>query len=133
MRNVFILEDDPNRCFSFIKYFIKDNVTLTNNAERAVHLLQNVVYDVILLDHDLGGEVYVDPTEPNTGSRVCRELTLNNMLLTVPLNMNTQFIIHSMNNTASIGMMNTLISKGFKNVVYCPFSKELFDRIERTI
>lgn len=59
--NVFILEDDPHRIQKFRQRFgsqdIPDDVTCvisaTDRLEEARKLLTEVVYDLVLLDHDL--------------------------------------------------------------------------------
>ena len=51
---ILILEDDGNRVNNFIELLHVHDLDITENAYEAVSLLESKVYDVILLDHDLG-------------------------------------------------------------------------------
>jgi hypothetical protein len=43
-------------------------------AKEAISLLEHVKFDLVFLDHDLGGEAFVNSSEPNTGAEVSRWL-----------------------------------------------------------
>ena len=90
-----ILEDDPydTRMDGFKNLFTSVGAVITwvDTAEECIEELKNDIFDIIFLDHDLGGEVFVDYRETNTGSEVSRWIYEN------PINDNTIVIIHSFN------------------------------------
>jgi hypothetical protein len=57
-------------------------------------------WDLICLDHDLGGEVYVDSNELNTGYQVAKFLATKNPKCLI--------IIHSSNFWGACNMMSVL-------------------------
>lgn len=68
--NVLILEDDPNRINLFKRALCGTNyIKITDNAQECIKFLSEQKWDVLFLDHDLGGRVYVKETE-NTGYEV---------------------------------------------------------------
>jgi hypothetical protein len=80
--------------------------TFTDNADDCIQQLGWAEWDVLFLDHDLGGEVYVDERNENTGSEVVRWMTDN-------LPKVNRVIIHSLNHDASLNMMSKLKSCGY--------------------
>lgn len=121
---IFILEDDFERIRQFCNWYSRCNMTITNNVKDAVSAIIHAAeiddpYDVIFLDHDLGGRIYVDTSDPNTGSEVVRKLVETDVLLSNP-----HFIIHSMNTAAAISMEQALNSTDrFSFVHRIPFNK----------
>lgn len=106
----FILEDDQERVKHFVQRFrelkskgVEVSYKLTDKADRAIDMLSKEEFDIIFLDHDLGGEVYVDTNHENTGSEVARFINGSELEFK-----NTQCIIHSMN-TPAARHMNELI------------------------
>jgi len=72
---IFILEDNAERISLFKqtlhKKFPKAEIIIKETAKEAKEILTpNSYWDIILLDHDLGGEIYVDSNELNTGYQV---------------------------------------------------------------
>ena len=55
---VLILEDDHNRHKAFRRNLIGCDVQIVETAPAAIEYLNSVSWDVLFLDHDLGGEVY---------------------------------------------------------------------------
>lgn len=107
---ILILEDDGTRVNNFIELLYSHDLTITESAYEAVLLLDCGVYDLLLLDHDLG--------EGNgTGSIVSNFLRMN------PYNQNchADILIHSWNAPASMGML-----KDIPNAVWAPFNTEEF-------
>jgi len=51
---ILILEDDGNRVNNFIEMLHKHTLDIIENAYDAIDLLEENVYDLIFLDHDLG-------------------------------------------------------------------------------
>jgi hypothetical protein len=69
----FVLEDHPYRVEAFKAVLHDRDVTYAIAVDDAVFAF-TPPYDVILLDHDLGGEELVDSNEPNTGYQFAKWL-----------------------------------------------------------
>lgn len=73
MKKFFILEDDLNRMEWFLstlalRYGSDVPIYYSDNVDTAKNIFaQNYPYDTIFLDHDLGGQIYVPSSDPNTG------------------------------------------------------------------
>lgn len=91
---VLILEDDPVRIkkFKSIMLGINAKADFTETASDAINKLKQEEYDLILLDHDLGGEIYVATENENTGSAVARWISENPFTYKYPI-----VIVHSLN------------------------------------
>ena len=76
-KRVLILEDDANRVFTFKKNLVGLSVYVEETATGAIHKLNTESWDLLLLDHDLGGEQMVSSDNKNTGSEVARWLSEN--------------------------------------------------------
>ena len=83
-----LVEDDKNR-ISWFKKRIKD-LDVAENAEDAIDKVAKIKYTRIWLDHDLGGRVFVDSSDSNTGYAVAKTLAGS-------VNSSTDVVIHSMN------------------------------------
>lgn len=114
---ILILDDDQLRHDGFKQELIGHTLEHTYTSKECIESLKNNDYDLVLLDHDLGGQVYVESGE-NTGWEVAEWLSKN--LDKKPDNV----IIHSYNVVGAKNMMNIL-----EDSKYIPFSKELFDNI----
>jgi len=102
---VLILEDDENRIGGFRKLFteVGANIIWVDTAEECIYALKNNgPFDIVFLDHDLGGKIFVPCDHKNTGSEVARWIDRN------PLDSNTIVVIHSGNSVGS-KYMNELI------------------------
>ncbi len=120
MRNIFVLEDDGNRMKTFAGMFLEDNLVMTNNAKSAIDILySDIEFDIIYLDHDLGGNVFVSSEDINTGAYLSKHMD--------GLNKDILIIIHSYNPTGASNIKQNLLSKGFKNVHVIPFSPKIFE------
>ncbi len=126
--NIFILEDDDGRIQIFKNILDSShNAIYCDNAKDALTILSENKFDVIFLDHDLGGLVYVDSEDPNTGFQVAKNISSD-----VEKYKNVKIIIHSWNPVGAINMFNVLVEKGMKS--YCiPFGSSLFKNIFRGI
>lgn len=98
-KRIFILEDDESR----MKFFRRGAanlfgegviITHANNAHAAKKVLRKHPWDLIYLDHDLGGEQMVSTKHENTGSEVARWIAENEDEITFN---GTYIIIHSFN------------------------------------
>ena len=57
---ILILEDNPCRISAFYKKLIGHDVIAVETVGEAISLLESDPFDVLFMDHDLGGEFYVD-------------------------------------------------------------------------
>ena len=96
------------------------NVDYCATADKCIELLSNKKYDIVFLDHDLGGEVYVDANRADTGSEVARYISKNQERF-----INTKFILHSLN---AVGRQN-MFSLIRNNVYSIPFGWQNIDKI----
>lgn len=104
---IMILDDSPLRLNAFCRRFgSKYDVRVASTAKDAIELLDNEYFDIIYLDHDLGGkppEYYgqdCDPQHPNTGSEVIRWMIKNPRAYNV--------VVHSRNSAVVPGMISNL-------------------------
>jgi len=101
---ILILEDDQRRIDAFNeKIGERCIVEIVKTARLAIQCLTMQKYDVVFLDHDLGGETYVDPSNENTGSGVVRWMLKNVGFVEDP-----DIVIHSMNTPAAEAMERDL-------------------------
>lgn len=114
---IFILEDDNLRIDQFKRNRIGSELTVTDQADEALEILAAREFDVIYLDHDLGGEVMVeaDP-DCNTGSRVAKHF--HRCLI----NKDARIFIHSLNTPAAKSMKLQLERHGCTRVKLAPFA-----------
>lgn len=75
MKKIFLLEDDPSRVNFIRNALVGVDAELTHawDVERGLAKWDGP-YDVVLLDHDLGGEIFVDSANDNTGCGFARRL-----------------------------------------------------------
>lgn len=130
MRSILILEDDMNRVKQFkerlFEAFGDDKVlNHVSVAEDCIVAIMREEFDLIFLDHDLGGEVYVSSTHTNTGSEVARRFSELCLEENFP-NRDTPIIVHSYNPDGAKYIMALL----GKNAVYVPgvWDKALFHK-----
>jgi CheY-like chemotaxis protein len=115
---VLVLEDDPNRIRTFrFKFDPSFEVMYVTTAQGGIDLLGIHQFDAIFLDHDLGGEQFVDTENTNTGSEVVRWLRVHGT------RNDPYLVIHSLNFPASKNMHADLLSAGFNFVYRIPFTK----------
>ena len=67
---VLVLEDNEDRVRKFRRELVGNVVDFALDAEAALAFIGAHAYDLIFLDHDLGGEEMVDSGGANTGYRV---------------------------------------------------------------
>ena len=101
--NILILEDSPERQKKFRSKI--PCATIVDTAEACIQQLQQAdePWDWIFLDHDLGGEIFVDTDNKNTGSEVVRWICANKPEI-------KKVIIHSLNHDAAHYMAMDLIA-----------------------
>jgi response regulator of citrate/malate metabolism len=105
---VFILEDDPNRMKTLRGVLISHEIVWSDTVDKAKELFdKEKPFDLILLDHDLGGEIFVDSELPNTGFQFVKFLAENKEAIN-----NAQIILHTMNRPGAERMHHHLKDNG---------------------
>lgn len=96
---ILILEDSAERMEFFYKKFEDSEIRHVEHAKDAIEALENNQYDIIFLDHDLGGtQMNYDPKD--CGTLVAEYLSENPV--------DSKIIIHSFNPVAANRMINIL-------------------------
>lgn len=109
MTTALLLEDDPERIKAFKQRFLEEGwaYTVTTMARECIDQLRGGRrFDVVFLDHDLGGETFADPLGENTGSAVARWMAEHMASITT-------VIIHSFNAPAAEAMRSRLGDHAF--------------------
>ena len=112
---ILFLDDDENRIEAFKKKTSPGwDITITKTAKETIDVLKNNnSWNYVFLDHDLGGQVFVDSDREDCGMEVVRWITRNRPEIEL-------IIVHSWNEPASKRMISDLEMAGY-NVVYSPF------------
>lgn len=116
---VLFLDDDENRTKAFVSLvpFAKCVATAADMIRLLIHHTTNKIkVDSLFLDHDLGGEVYVDSSREDCGMEVVRWLC-NNHIDKEEVN---NIYVHTMNPAASESMYHTLLEADLR-VAVLPF------------
>lgn len=114
MPKILILEDNAGRITHFRRLYPKASIVET--AQEAIDALRDFDWDYLSLDHDLGGETFVDSSRSDCGMEVIRWLTKHYLK-----DMNV--IVHTANRRAADLMSSTLESAGYTVTKY-PFGGE---------
>lgn len=96
---VLFLDDCPNRIKNF-----RSTVpwaTIVSTAEETIAKLQERVWDYVFLDHDLGGEAFVDSDREDCGMEVVRWVLTHRPDVKL-------FVVHSCNEPAAMNMESKL-------------------------
>jgi response regulator RpfG family c-di-GMP phosphodiesterase len=101
MMRVFILEDDFNRMDKFIRKLSCDQIDHAETVEAGKELVQKNKYDLLLLDHDLGGKQMVDSSEENTGYQLA-------VFISGTQNKDTPCITHTCNPAGANNILSVL-------------------------
>jgi hypothetical protein len=114
------LDDDAFRRHTFLQHVIDG--TTVENVEQTIEALKKRQWPIVFLDHDLGGETFVDPEREDTGMAVVRWVVENRPKV-------GQFIIHSLNEPAAREMVRKLEDVGY-NAFRMPFIRIAWANIE---
>lgn len=95
---ILVLEDNEERITQFKRNLAGNLLVIVDNADEAIDLLMHTKWDVVMLDHDLGGKEMVS-SGPGTGYQVAVFLEQN------PEFRPPNIIVHSMN---PVGAKNIL-------------------------
>lgn len=99
--DILILEDDINRTFQFFKMFKGNNTQIVVSPDECIQKLKDFKWDVLFLDHDLGGEIYC-PSDDKSGYKVAKWLEES------PEYKPTKIYLHSMNSVGRQNMKNAI-------------------------
>jgi hypothetical protein len=99
--NILILEDSDKRINQFQKKLIGHSCTFTKTAQECIALLNSKKWDVLFLDHDLGGKAFV---KSGTGTGYEVALYLRTNLQKCP----AEVIVHSVNPVGAKNICDTL-------------------------
>lgn len=120
MKRAFILEDDPERMELFLPALDGWHVDRHDNVADAVAGFSGP-YDVICLDHDLGGQVFVPSDEENTGYQFAKHLAANERPV-------APVVVHSWNTAGARRMVDALSDAGW-SAVAVPFGPTLLSAL----
>ena len=118
---VFILEDDDYRNSEFRKVLFNVDATFTTSYDEAIDKYQGP-YDVVCLDHDLGGKTLVSSSEQNTGYQFTKKMPY---ITTIP----PIVLIHSYNPEGAENMRLELVAKGY-SPIKMPFGPTLLNLLK---
>lgn len=119
-RRLLFLDDDPDRAHEFLENN-PNAIWVQTVADCLTRLEEN--WDEVHLDHDLGGERYVEIDREDCGMEVVRWLCLGSH----PHLMKTRFFIHSHNENAASMMLTQMRIAGFR-VLFRPFGSPYVSR-----
>lgn len=114
---ILFLDDNPERTKRFLSAYPTAETVTT--AEECIEKLKTKQYHVVLLDHDLGGEAWVDSSRDDTGMAVVRWIQKNKVEV-------QHFIVHSHNTPAGEEMTKKLVDAGYA-ARYKPFIRLFTD------
>jgi len=97
--HIFILEDSEHRMIKFRKELIGHKIDHATTVEDGSNFLFANKYDLMFLDHDLGGEEMVDSFSDNTGYRLAE------FIASFTQNKETPCVIHSCNHVGAENML----------------------------
>ena len=120
MDKIFVLEDNEER-IKWFKNMLKheENTAIMEIADttpKALELLSKTEYDMMFLDHDLGGEIFVDIGREDTGTYLAK------CIVERGLQKNAEIILHSQNPIGAESMYNLFKVAGY-NVIVLPFTQ----------
>jgi len=110
---ILFLDDSHERINIVKKRWDKHELSIAETSQEAITLLSNFKFDLVSLDHDLGGEVYVKSGK-NTGYEVAQFIA--KMKTPPPI-----VIVHSWNSVGAKNMMDEL--ENVTQTDYQPFGK----------
>ena len=105
--------DDNKERIKKIKNSVPYTITIVTTTEACISKLEEDEWDLVFLDHDLNGEVYVDSGRKDCGMEVVRWIIKNQPII-------RNIIIHTHNTEAGLLMLKQLQSAKYK-ANYIPF------------
>jgi ActR/RegA family two-component response regulator len=120
---ILFLDDDQRRKRTFRSNF--PSAKIVSTASETIHQLMTDEYNVVFLDHDLGGEVYVDSDREDTGMEVVRWIADNRPNI-------EKVFIHSCNKDAAAKMHSSLRQAEYDSSLM-PFPRIDFDSLSSNL
>jgi CheY-like chemotaxis protein len=122
MKQVLFLDDDHRRIEEIRRRMesLPCELVVVETAVDCILKLGEKSYDLVLLDHDLGGEIYCDSSREDCGMEVVRWLKRTG-------GEHGAFIVHTMNPVAAAAMYFELSGMGYP-VAQATFGSPLFYR-----
>lgn len=125
---IYFLDDDINRTEGFLSLFKDKKNVIVKCFETAESIIEELKKGekifALFLDHDLGGEVYVDSDREDCGMEVARFLSQSEIHSRDSIGL---IVIHSWNIPAANRMFQ-LLRDSLYNVTYKPFSVKDFSK-----
>ena len=112
---ILILEDNLERIEKFKELFKNQELVICIHALAAYNACLNDEFSVMFLDHDLGGRIWTDSSEENTGYQFVKLMIENQK------QKNALIYIHSMNPIGANRMLNLLLDNGYDGI-WIPFN-----------
>ena len=115
MKRILFLDDDRRRIAEFRAWMAghECDLTIVETADECMEQLGRNTYDVVLLDHDLGGEIFCDSSREDCGMEVVRWIKEHG-------GEHGGFIVHTHNPVAGAAMYLELKNLGY-NVAQATF------------
>jgi hypothetical protein len=120
---VLFLDDDPRRAAEFLA--LNPEAVWVQTAEDCIARLAEP-WQIVHLDHDLGGEIFVDSDRADCGMEVVRWLCGGGP---IPYLRDTHFVVHTHNMNAAGVMVSKLREAGYETI-YRPFGLDLMRCLE---
>ena len=121
---ILILDDNELRLGLFTDVFGTHQNIMVKEAQSAIAFLQShAPFDLVMLDHDLGGEIYVDSDREDCGMEVVRWMEIHKPIA-------RRVVVHSWNIPAAEIMANRLTAAGY-TVLRAPFTKANIQSLRR--
>lgn len=99
---IFILEDNKFRMKKFRQQLIGHTIDHAETVQEGISLVTFNKYDLLFLDHDLGGEQMVDSSDKNTGYQVAE------FIASFTMNKKTPCVVHSCNPAGADNIIRVL-------------------------
>jgi len=106
--DILVLDDDHRRLSMFREWCAGHRGVFVETAQQAIAELQEKKFNVVFLDHDLGGEVYVTSKREDCGMEVVRQIVDGH----TKVSEHTFVIVHTLNHVAGQEMVDKLKDKG---------------------
>ena len=119
---ILILDDMAERLTQFTKNYGKYELVMVMTAADAIHALENMPpFDVVFLDHDLGGEIYC-PSDEKSGWTVAE--WIRDSVLRSDGRTPKEVIVHTLNEDGRKKMIATMneTNEGIFRIHDCPFA-----------
>lgn len=99
---IFILEDNPYRMVKFRRELIGHKIDHADTVQNGTSLVFANKYDLLFLDHDLGGEEMVDSIRGDTGYQLAK------FIASFTKNKETPCVVHSCNPAGADNIIQVL-------------------------